>query len=138
VRIRASGLQDVVVIGVGRRREPLLSPDHRLDPYRRGVARAENDGEPIGYLLTRVQTSWTIRGLFWARRLENPRERPEWLLEYDVVPAWSALPFDDGIAIDEEGVADLLAEWDGNRHVVNADVVLVLRWLEPAEVELVT
>jgi hypothetical protein len=85
----------------------LEAPDHRLDPYRRGIGRLRDGGDEVGYLTTSVRTWWTQSGPFYARRHVDPVERADWQIFWTRQPAWCSMEFLDGLTDDvDRDVAD--------------------------------
>lgn len=113
-------------------REPLASPDHRLDGYRGRVAQVRLDDQLVGYLLVRVRTWWTQRGHLWWRSWGDPREHAEWLIEYITPPPWTTLNYADGI-VPAEHAEQRVREWDRNEFTVGRGTVVDLVWLDVAQ-----
>ena len=104
------------------------SPHPALDPYRRGVARAFEDGVEVGFLWSRVGWMWTVVGPFWARRHVSPEEHMEWFLEFHEPPAGDRMPFTEGFYDGGEMLEDFRrAKVNMNGHTYD------LRWLHGAE-----
>lgn len=108
------------------------APDPALDPYRRGVAKAFQEGIEVGVLWSRVQWWWTVEGPFWARRHVAPQEHMEWFLEFHDSPADGGMPFTEGFY----DVADMLEDFRRATVSVNGQMY-VLQWLTGAEAEAV-
>ena len=67
------------------RREPLMSPDPQLDPYRTKVAELTLDGTPDGLLATRVEVRWSEqRGHLWWKRWTRPYETLVWEVSQNI------------------------------------------------------
>jgi hypothetical protein len=110
------------------RREAPGPPDPALDPYRRGVAKASENGVEVGYLWTRVQAWWTVVGHLWWRRGVDPVERPEWFLEFHATYEGSSYPYQEGFANSSTDTADLVCEFETNAVHVNGHTY-DLEWL---------
>jgi len=119
-----------------RRMDEPGAPDTALDPYRRAVAKAYENGVEVGYLWTRVRVWWLVVGHRWWQRAICPAERPEWLLEFHSAAEWTGLPSTDRVATDRAETAEMIDQFDRNLVEVDGHTYTLV-WLRGAEAEAV-
>ena len=113
-----------------RRREPLDGPDHRLDPFRRGIGRLSDGGTEVGYLTSSVRTWWSVSGSLFSRKYVHPIERADWEIFWTQQPT-SCPPHVDGVMNDVDAE---VAEWSRGEFALLGRTLRV-DWLQGDEAE---